>query len=36
MRKLLDEQTERKKGMRQFGMVDSPQEAFIAALRVAV
>jgi GTP-binding protein LepA len=35
-RKLLDKQTERKKGMRQFGKVDIPQEAFIAALKVGV
>jgi GTP-binding protein LepA len=32
-RKLLDKQ---KKGMRQFGKVDIPQEAFIAALKVDV
>jgi translation elongation factor EF-4 len=35
-RKLPDKREGSKKRMHQFGMVDSPQEAFIAALRVAV
>jgi len=35
-RKLLDKQKEGKKRMRQFGKVDIPQEAFIAALKVDV
>ena len=35
-RKLLDKQKEGKKNMRQFGKVDIPQEAFIAALKVDV
>ncbi len=35
-RKLLDKQKEGKKRMRQFGRVDIPQEAFIAALKVDV
>ena len=35
-RKLLDMQKEGKKRMRQFGKVDIPQEAFIAALKVDV
>jgi GTP-binding protein LepA len=35
-RKLLDKQREGKKKMRQFGRVDIPQEAFIAALKVDV
>jgi GTP-binding protein LepA len=35
-RKLLDKQREGKKRMRQFGKVDIPQEAFIAALKVDV
>jgi GTP-binding protein LepA len=35
-RKLLDKQREGKKKMRQFGKVDIPQEAFIAALKVDV
>ena len=33
-RKLLDKQTEGKKRMRQFGRVEIPQEAFIAALKM--
>jgi GTP-binding protein LepA len=33
-RKLLEKQKEGKKRMRQFGKVDIPQQAFIAALRV--
>lgn len=33
-RKLLDKQKEGKKKTRQFGKVDIPQEAFIAALRM--
>ncbi len=33
-RKLLDKQKERKKRMRQFGKVEIPQEAFIAALKM--
>ena len=33
-RKLLDKQKEGKKRMRQFGNVDIPQSAFIAALRM--
>jgi len=36
VRKLLDKQKEGKKRMRQFGKVDIPQEAFIAALKVDV
>jgi GTP-binding protein LepA len=35
-RKLLDKQKEGKKRMRQFGKIDIPQEAFIAALKVDV
>src|SRR6202166_4961917 len=35
-RKLLDRESESKKRMRQFGKVDIPQEAFIAALKVDV
>jgi len=35
-RKLLDKQKEGKKRMRQFGKVEIPQEAFIAALKVDV
>jgi GTP-binding protein LepA len=35
-RKLLDKQKEGKKRMRQYGKVDIPQEAFIAALKVDV
>ena len=33
-KKLLDKQKEGKKRMRQYGSVDIPQEAFIAALRM--
>jgi GTP-binding protein LepA len=35
-RKLLDKQKKSKKRMRQFGKVDIPQEAIIAALKVDV
>ena len=35
-RKLLDKQKEGKKKMRQFGRVDIPQDAFMAALKVDV
>jgi GTP-binding protein LepA len=35
-RKPLEKQKEGKKRMRQFGKVDIPQEAFIAALKVDV
>jgi GTP-binding protein LepA len=35
-RKLLEKRKEGKKRMRQFGKVDIPQEAFIAALKVDV
>jgi GTP-binding protein LepA len=35
-RRLLDKQKDAKKRMSQFGKVDIPQEAFIAALRVDV
>jgi GTP-binding protein LepA len=35
-RKLLEKQKECRKKMRQFGKVDIPQEAFIAALKVDV
>jgi GTP-binding protein LepA len=34
--KLLDKQKKGKKKMRQFGKVDMPREAFIAALKVDV
>ncbi|MCA3563491.1 MAG: hypothetical protein IOC90_06665 [Methylocystis sp.] len=34
MRKLLDKQKKGKKRMRQFGRMEIPQEAFIAALKM--
>ena len=34
MRKLLDKQKKGRKRMRQFGRVEIPQEAFIAALKM--